>query len=115
MSNSINESRAPDVAIVPVGPAGLGAQTFEQALATTIEPPPQETLGLPVTRAESFRYDPDDGDVMIKPFGMAREIAIDDPLALLAVTMAAIKFGHGPEMLAAAQKLVAEFGKEPTR
>lgn len=32
-----------------------------------------------------------------------------------AVTMAAIKFGHGPEMLPAAQKLVADFGKKPTR
>lgn len=105
-------------------PAGLGAQSFESALATTIEPPPRETSGLPVIRAESFRYDPADGDVMVKisaSNGASRlvrleaEVAIDDPLALLAVTMAAIKFGHGPEMLAAAQKLVADFGKEPTR
>lgn len=99
-------------------PAGLGAQTFEQALATTIEPPPTHTSGLPVIRAESFRYDPDDGDVMVTiraSNGMALEVAVDDPLALLAVTMAAIKFGHGPEMLVAAQKLVADFGKEPTR
>jgi hypothetical protein len=33
----------------------------------------------------------------------------------LSTTMAAIKFGHGLEMLAAAQKLVAAFGKEPTK
>ena len=95
------------------GPVGLGAQTFERALATTIEPPPTHTSGLPVIRAVSFRYDPEDGDVMVN-IGRS-EVAIDDPLALLAVTMAAIKFGHGPEMLAAAQKLVADFGKEPTR
>lgn len=95
-------------------PAGLGAQSFEQALATTIEPPPRETSGLRCVRAESFRQD-NDGDVMVKPFGMSLEVAIDDPLALLAVTMAAIKFGHGHELLAAAQKLVADFGKEPTR
>lgn len=99
-------------------PAGLGAQTFEQALATTIEAPPRETSGLPVIRAESFRYDPEDGDVMVtirSPGGMAAEVAIDDPLALLAVTMGAIKFGHPPDVLVAAQKLVADFGKEPTR
>lgn len=96
-----------------------GVQIFEQALATTIEPPPRETSGYPVIRAESFRYDPDDGDVMVKispsfamPLGL--EVAIDDPLALLAVTMAAIKFGHGPEMLVAARKLVTAFDKEPT-
>jgi hypothetical protein len=88
---------------------------LDQALSTTIEPPPKETSGLRVIRAESFRYDPEDGDVMVKPFGVDAEIAIDDPLALLAVTMAAIKFGHGTEMLAAAQKLVADFEKEPTR
>lgn len=109
---------AKEAGSVPVAtPAGLGAQTFEQALATTIEPPPRETSSLPVIRAESFRYDPADGDVMVKisPGGRSLEVAIDDPLALLAVTMAAIKFGHGHEMLAAAMKLVADFGKEPTR
>lgn len=87
---------------------------LDQALSTTIEPPPKETPGLRVIRAESFRQD-NDGDVMIKPAGFDVEIAVDDPLALLAVTMAAIKFGHGPEMLAAAQQLVANFGKDPTR
>lgn len=95
-------------------PAGLGAETFEQALATTIGPPPRETSGLRCVRAESFRQD-NDGDVMVKPFGLALEVAIDDPLALLAVTMAAIKFGHPPDVLAAAMKLVADFGKEPSR
>lgn len=108
---------AQQAASVPIAtPAGLGAQHFEQALATTIEPPPQEVNRYPVVRADGFRQD-NDGDVMVKAtIGRAvYEVAIDDPLALLAVTMAAIKFGHGPEMLAAAQKLVADFGREPSR
>lgn len=108
-----NPNRLDSTASTPLAPAGLGAQTFERALATTIEPPPTHTSGLPVIRAVSFRYDPEDGDVMIN-IGRS-EVAIDTPLELLAVTMAAIKFGHGHEMLAAAQKLVADFGKEPTK
>lgn len=113
----MNDPDNPPIANGSITPAGLGAQSFERALATTIEPPPRETSGLPVIRADGFRYDPEDGDVMVKisPGGRALEVAIDDPLALLAVTMAAIKFGHGLEMLVAAQKLVEEFGKEPTR
>lgn len=121
-TNTMNEPDDPhglrSAVRTPPIPAGLGAQSFEQALAPVIEPPPRETSGLPVIRAVSFRYDPEDGDVMVKiqsPTGMAAEVAIDDPLALLAVTMAAIKFGHPPDVLVAAQKLVSEFGKERTK
>lgn len=82
---------------------------LNQTLATTIEQPP--IVLVPCVRAESFRHD-GDGDVMIKPAGFPFEVAIDDPLALLAVTCAAIKFGHGPDLLAAAVKLVTDFTKD---
>ena len=103
---------APGSSVVSPGDS-LGHRNFDDALATTIGPPNPGTSRR-VVRAASFRHD-GDGDVLVQPAGMGFDVAVDDPLALLAVTMAAIKFGHPPEMLEAAQTLVAAFRKEPTR
>jgi hypothetical protein len=82
----------------------------DQALATTIGPPQTTPSRLPCVRADSIRQS-GDGDVIVGVTHGAStfEVAIDDPLSLIAVAMAAIKFGHDAEMLAAAKQLVNAF------
>lgn len=84
-------------------------QHIDNALATTIGGHVERPTR--AYRADEL-YQTGDGDVMIRYGSMT--VAVDDVLALLAVTMAAIKFGHPPDVLAAATSMVNEFSKEPT-
>jgi hypothetical protein len=84
----------------------------DKTLATAMVSPDELAIRprVPCIRAEELRQG-NDGDVMITATygGHTFEVAVDDPLTLIAVAMGAIKFGHSAKMMAAAKQLVDAF------